>query len=323
MGTLAKAALCGLYKYSGAMALEEALVHRAGRSRLAVLVFHRVTDEIAEDGLTVGTARFRAICDLLRRRFRVVPLGEVFRLVRGAPVPAGQARQARTGSGPAPRRTVAVTFDDCYRDNLPAARVLAEHGLPACFFIPTAYVGTDRVFPWDRHLKPLANLSWDEVRQIAGLGFEVGSHSVTHPDFATLTAAEARRELSESRAVLEERLGRRVRWFAYPFGGRNNFRPEWLPLLEEAGYEGAVSAYGRLVAPGDAAGVLPRVPAPAFKSLSHLELYLAGCLRWFYGAKDRVGLLKRVETVTTTAYVEHRGDASRPADPGGAARSAK
>ena len=44
---------------------------------------------------------------------------------------------------------MAITFDDCYRDNLFAARVLAEHGLPATFFIPTKYVGTDQVFPWD------------------------------------------------------------------------------------------------------------------------------------------------------------------------------
>ena len=49
---------------------------------------------------------------------------------------------AQVRSGRLPRRAVAVTFDDCYRDYLAAARVLAEHGLPACFFIPTGYVGT-------------------------------------------------------------------------------------------------------------------------------------------------------------------------------------
>jgi hypothetical protein len=65
------------------------------------------------------------------------------------------------------------------------------------------------------------------------------------------------------------------------------------------------------------------VPAPAFRSLAHLELHLAGCLQWFYQAKDRVGLLDRVETVTTTAYVEHQAGAGRPADPGGTARPAR
>ena len=40
-----------------------------------VLIFHRVTDDIPPDGLTVGTARFRAICRLLQHRFRVAPVG--------------------------------------------------------------------------------------------------------------------------------------------------------------------------------------------------------------------------------------------------------
>ena len=238
MGTLAKAALCGLYKYSGAMAVEEALAHRGGRSRLAILVFHRVTDEIPEDGLTVGTARFRAICDLLRRRFRVVPLGEVFRL-------------ARCGA-PAPRRTVAVTIDDCYRDNLPAARVLAEHGLPACFFVPTAFVGTDHVFPWDRHLPRMPNLSWDDVREMARLGFEIGSHTVSHPWHANdnlvtwLRAgapgkdrAAVRAELADSKATLEARTGRRIDYLAWPVGW---YTDEMVELAKEVGYRALLTA---------------------------------------------------------------------------------
>ena len=93
---------------------------------------------------------------MLRRRFRVVPLAEVFDTLR-----SGRDM---------PPRTVAVTFDDCYRDNLFAARVLAEHGLPAAFFVPTGFVGTDRVFPWDRGLPSMPNLTWDEVREMVRHG---------------------------------------------------------------------------------------------------------------------------------------------------------
>jgi CelD/BcsL family acetyltransferase involved in cellulose biosynthesis len=196
MKTLAKAALCALYKYSGAMRLQEATARRRGRSFLAVLLFHRVTDAIPPDGLTVGTGLFRRICRMLRRGFRVVPLAEVFRLLR-----SGEAF---------PPRTVAVTFDDCYRDNLDAARVLAEHGLPACFFLPTAYVGTDAVMPWDRHLPRMPNLTWDEVGEMAALGHEIGSHTVTHPDMALVSEEQARRELTESKKVIEDRLARPV-----------------------------------------------------------------------------------------------------------------
>jgi peptidoglycan/xylan/chitin deacetylase (PgdA/CDA1 family) len=273
MKTIAKAALCGLYKYSGAMSAQEALARWAGRSFLTVLLFHRVTDEIPEDGLTISTARFRRMCRLFRRRFRVVPLAEVHRLVRlGKPLP---------------HRTLAITFDDCYRDNLSAARVLAEHGLPACFFLPTAFVGTRRCFPWDRGLRPLANLTWDDVREIAGMGFDVGSHTVTHPNMAALSDAEARRELVDSRAEIEDRLGRPVRWFAYPFGGRAHFRPEQIGLVQEAGYDGCLSGHGGFIYPDADPRLLPREDVNFFHSTLNLELHLAGCLGWLYTLKRR------------------------------------
>jgi peptidoglycan/xylan/chitin deacetylase (PgdA/CDA1 family) len=271
-----KTALCAVYKYSGVAPLQEHLSRWAGRRFMAILLFHRVTDAVPEDGLTVGTARFRRVCELLRRRFHVVPVGEVFRILHDR--------------APIPPRTVAITFDDCYRDNLAAARILAEYQLPACFFVPTGFVGTDHVFPWDRGLPRLPNLTWDEVREITRMGFEVGSHTVTHADFGTISAEQARRELAVSRTVLEEQTGRPVRWFAYPYGGVNNFRHELLPLLEETGYQGCLSGYGGFVYPGMDARLLPRESVPYFKSILNLELHLAGCLNWMYALKRRLGL---------------------------------
>jgi len=271
MKAITRSAVCALYKYSGGLFAQEMLARLRGRSFAAVLLFHRVTDEIPPDGLTVTTACFRAVCRMLRRNFRVVPLAEVFRLVR----------ERR----PVPRRTVAITFDDSYRDNLDAARVLAEHGLPACFFIPTGYVGTDRVFPWDAHLPRLANLTWDDVREMAGLGFEIGSHTVYHPDMARIPLDEARRELVESKRTLEEKVGKPVRYFAYPFGGREHFAGDRLTLVYEAGYEGCVSAFGGFVRPGGGDAILPREAAPYFRSALHLELHLSGGLHWLYDLK--------------------------------------
>jgi peptidoglycan/xylan/chitin deacetylase (PgdA/CDA1 family) len=278
MNTPVKTALCALCKYSGAAWVQEILARRAGRSFAAVLLFHRVSSAIPADNLTVGEGRFRRLCRLLARRFRVVSLAEVFRLARAG--------------GPVPPRTVAITFDDCYRDNLFAARVLAEHGLPATFFVPTAFVGTDHVFDWDRGLGRLANLTWDDLREMLGLGFEIGSHTVTHADLGAIPAEQVRRELVESKKVIESRLGQRVRWLAYPFGGVHNFRPEWLPVAAEAGYEGCVSGHGGFVIPGADQPLLPRVPVPAFPTNLALELHLTGCFQWFYALKARLGLLR-------------------------------
>lgn len=244
---------------------------------MSVTLFHRVTDAIPPDGLTVTTAWFREFCQLMRDRFNVVPLAEVHRILM-------------TGATPPPR-TVAITFDDCYRDNLFAARVLAEHGLPATFFIPTQYVGTEHVFPWDHDLPRMPNLDWRDTREMQRLGHEIGSHSVSHPDFGTIGPDEARRELAESKRILEDLLQTPVRWFAYPFGGKSNFRPAYLPLVHELGYDACFSAYNGFIEPSLRGKILPREAMPYFRSIGHLELHLSGCLDWVYRCKSRVGLL--------------------------------
>jgi peptidoglycan/xylan/chitin deacetylase (PgdA/CDA1 family) len=279
---LTKSALCAAYLYSGAAHAQEWLQRRAGRQFMTILLFHRVTDQIPEDGLTVSTARFRALCAMLRRRFRVVPLAEVFDLLRSG--------------RPMPPRTVAVTFDDCYRDNLFAARVLTEYGLPASFFVPTAFVGTDHIFPWDRRLPRMANLTWDDVREMVRMGHEIGSHTVNHVNLGTASYEEARTELFESKAVLEKQLDRKVRWIAYPYGGKDDFRPEAAALVEEAGYEGCLSGYGGFVYPGANGRILPRDSSPVYQGLLNVQLHLRGCLEWFYTMKRGLGLPDGLES---------------------------
>jgi peptidoglycan/xylan/chitin deacetylase (PgdA/CDA1 family) len=277
MKNVAKNTLCALYKYSGLMRAQETVSSWAGKSFMTVILFHRVTDEIPEDGLTVSTQWFRGFCRLIQRRFHCVPLSDIVSHVERDHIPR--------------KRLVAITFDDCYRDNLFAARVLAEHGLPATFFVPTRFVGTSHVFPWDAHLKPMANLTWDEVREMVHLGHDIGSHTASHPDMARISEEETRSELSESKAVLEDRLQRPVSFFAYPFGGREHFVPQRLPLVLEAGYRACFSAINGKIGPGMRGTILPREGIPYFRSLLNLELHLTGCLDWVYALKNKVGLV--------------------------------
>ncbi len=270
-----KFALCGVYKYTGAMCVHERIADWRGSNYAAILLFHRVTDDIPEDGLTVNTRWFRGLCEMLKASFHVVSLGEIMESVHSG--------------RPFHRRTVAITFDDCYRDNLFAARVLAEFGHPATFFVPTQFVGTDHVFPWDRGLRRMANLTWDEVHEMVNLGHEIGSHTVSHADFGAINPQEALDELTQSRITLEQELGKPVRWFAYPFGGASNFKPEYLPLVYEAGYHGCFSGHGGFVYPGMAGEVIPREAMPYFRSLLNLELHLSGCLDWMYSTKKKFG----------------------------------
>jgi peptidoglycan/xylan/chitin deacetylase (PgdA/CDA1 family) len=266
--TLAKNAYCGFYKYAGLARAQQTV----GFPYAAVLLFHRVSDEIPEDELTVSTARFESMCRRLQDRFRVVSLAEVFRIAQAGEVP--------------PRGTVAITFDDGYRDNLFAARTLARLGLPACFFVTAAYMGTDRIYDWDWERPHLPNLDWDDVREMHGLGHEIGSHTLTHPDLAAISRDSMRYELGESKRRIEKELGRSVRWFAYPFGGREQFPLDGLSLVREAGYEGCLSGYGGFVHPGSGPFMLPREPVPCCSALQ-LEVLLSGGLRWLQALKRR------------------------------------
>jgi peptidoglycan/xylan/chitin deacetylase (PgdA/CDA1 family) len=106
---------------------------------------------------------------------------------------------------------LALTFDDGHRNFLDhALPLLLEFRMPATMFVVSGYCGH----------KPGA-LNWSEVQEIAAAGIHIGAHSVTHRDLTTLSAAEAQVEMRGSQAHIEDRLGRSVRAFAYPYGRSN------------------------------------------------------------------------------------------------------
>jgi peptidoglycan/xylan/chitin deacetylase (PgdA/CDA1 family) len=79
-------------------------------------------------------------------------------------------------------------------------------------------------------------MSWVQVRQLADAGMSIGSHGHSHAALAGLDEAAQRRELAESRSILEEALGREVAAVAYPFGWPGTFTARTTHLAAEAGY---------------------------------------------------------------------------------------
>lgn len=189
-----------------------------------VLVYHRVA--AGGDRYAVAPRRFARQMALLRRLgYRVVPLDTLV-----ATWEAGQL--------PAPR-TVALTFDDGYRDNLTQAwPVLGRFGYPATLFFVTGQAGGCNA--WDqgtgRARVPL--LTWEQVQRLDRAGFRAAPHTVTHPDLACLDPAAAAFELAESRRQLETQLGRPATLFAYPYGHHN---PAVDAAVAAAGYRAAFS----------------------------------------------------------------------------------
>lgn len=126
-----------------------------------------------------------------------------------------------------PTPTVAITFDDAFSSVLEyAAPVMASLGLPGTVFVVTGFADSGRPLAWDgidrwlggEHERELRGMSWPELEQLEQAGWEIGSHTLTHPHLTRLGDDELARELSGSRAACERALGHPVTSIAYPFG---------------------------------------------------------------------------------------------------------
>ncbi|WP_422396900.1 polysaccharide deacetylase family protein [Streptomyces gobiensis] len=124
------------------------------------------------------------------------------------------ARLWRTG-GSLPRRPVLITFDDGYEGvHQHALPVLARYGFSATLFVSTGWLRG----PYDTGGAPDTMLDWDQLRELATSGVEIGGHSHSHPQLDQLSDPVLRHEVVHCRELLAGELGRAPVSFAYPYG---------------------------------------------------------------------------------------------------------
>jgi len=191
-----------------------------------VLLYHAIDDPDPADPMSLRVPRHRFLeqMTLLRDEgYSVVPLRTVF------------------DGGPADdHHRVAITFDDGYRSQAWAATLLREFGFPATFFVVPRFL--DGVPSTTRYWEKWGHLGWDDAAALAEHGFELGAHSMTHPDLRRCAATELEGEVSGARGLLERRFGRAVVTFSYPHG---RYDRRVRGAVERAGYQLAcTSRYG-------------------------------------------------------------------------------
>ncbi len=94
-------------------------------------------------------------------------------------------------------------------------------------------------------------LNWDEIRQMAKHGITFGAHTVTHPVLAKLSRPRLEQEILGSKKTIEDRLQLPVRHFSYPFGQRFDFNEEAKRVVQQAGFETAVTTLKGFNSPED------------------------------------------------------------------------
>ena len=141
-------------------------------------------------------------------------------------------------------RNVRVTFDDAFLSAATVFPALERLKVPIQIFVCTglARTGSPLTIPElegdDR--REFRTMSWNELRSQAERGVGIGSHAVTHPHLRSLTDRELGRELQESKAEIEDELGRPCPEFAYPYGEHDQ---RIRRAVRAAGYERAFALW--------------------------------------------------------------------------------
>ena len=177
-------------------------------SDVLVLCYHAVSERWPAD-LSVTPGALESQLSLLVRRGYV---GATF---------------SQAVESPPAERTLAVTFDDAYLSVFDLARpILAEHRLPGTVFVPTGHAGRPEPMSWPgidhwlegEHRDELLPMSWEQLHRLGAEGWEIGSHTRSHPRLTHLDEPSLDAELTGSKEELERRLHRPCRSIAYPYG---------------------------------------------------------------------------------------------------------
>ncbi len=169
---------------------------------IPVLCYHRFGKNTTQDAYSLKIEEFRRQLEIIRE--------EGF-----TPITASGLADGRSDRTLLPEKPLLITIDDGYKHfNTTVRPLLEEFGFPATLFIYTNFVGAR------------AGFSRAQLRELQSAGFEIGSHSATHPKLTkrpwgetrSQRAQRLRKELSESREKLRKWCQGEVVALSYPYG---------------------------------------------------------------------------------------------------------
>ncbi len=277
------------------------LFHR--RKGIRVLLYHRVNTHdfralgMVSREISVPTGNFRRqMAHLSEKGFKTISLE--------------QCRAMLAGEIPFQEKTVLLTFDDGYEDNLTdAAPILAEFG-----FIATVFPVLDKI-GMDNRCWPLSDtdglgqfMTTPELQAWLDAGNEIGSHTMTHPVLTHLDDAQLHEELRASRLGLQEAFGLDCIAVAYP-GGDVDMRVA--KATREAGYELGLTTRSGTNTIGTDAILLKRTEVSATDTALIFALKMRGVFDWL-GVRDTVLYRKVMRIVNAAAAGLTKAPKARP-----------
>jgi len=227
----------------------EGTVMEGGTQRrpVPVLLYHHVVSGEPEDPWTISAADLARHLDLVGG-MQTLTATDFARRCRGDDLPTG--------------RLALITFDDAHAGVVDLALpMLAERGLSATFFVTSGFLGQP------------GNIDEATLAGLASATFEIGTHSVTHPELDTLPATAVRREIDQSRATVSSRIGEAVTAFSYPHGYHGRAVRQ---AVVEAGFETAHAVKNAISFVGDDLFAVARLTVLADTTEATISEWLHG-----------------------------------------------
>lgn len=178
-----------------------------------VLMYHNIDEHYKESKLSVSPQSFERQMRFLRERgYNIVSLEKLVGLL--------------SSKKSIPYKTIAITFDDGYKNNYTAAfAVLKKYGIPACIFVVVGKIGR------------AGYLSWRDLKEMSENHIDIGSHTLSECYLPEIEdGSRLKREIFGSRRRLKSRIPQAGDFFAYPGGG---FDKKIRQIVIDAGYKGA------------------------------------------------------------------------------------
>lgn len=223
---------------------------------LHVFIYHRFGDH-RYPSTNISLADFSAQMRYLRDHgYRVMRAGEAMTLLRE--------------KKSLPPKAVVLTVDDAYTTfKTGAMPILREYGFPVTLFVNTDSVGSKD------------SLDWNELRQLAKEGVEIGNHTATHRSLAEQFSKEStanyrqrlHADIDRAQQTLIRELGSVPQLFAYPYG---EFSAVAQQIVEEYGFLAAFSQHSGVIGVHDPLFALARTPLTgSYATLGQMQQKLA------------------------------------------------
>jgi peptidoglycan/xylan/chitin deacetylase (PgdA/CDA1 family) len=124
---------------------------------------------------------------------------------------------------------VVISFDDGYLNNYDCAYPLLynlQHR--ATFFVVSDWINSHKDC-----------MTWNQLKEMANNGMEIGSHTKSHMALGECTEKETIEELESSKKTIEDRIGHEVKFLSFPHGSYNG---KTLSIASKLGYRACCSS---------------------------------------------------------------------------------